>query len=54
MFKRIIGRTRKGSKPIPSAEEYVNSDEYTRNQAIFDQLNADHRAARRLIAQTGR
>ncbi|WP_040838705.1 hypothetical protein [Nocardia brevicatena] len=50
MFKRIIGRTGKGNRPIPSAEEYVNSDEYARNQAIFDQLNAEIRERRAALA----
>lgn len=47
MFERFTGRARKqeANRPrIPSPEEYVSSGEYARNQAIFDQFNAEIRA----------
>ncbi|MFQ6228021.1 hypothetical protein [Nocardia sp. NPDC002869] len=37
MFERFTGRKK---KPLLTGEDYFNSDEYTRNQAIFDQFNA--------------
>lgn len=44
MFERFTGRKKK--PPLLVGEDYFNSDEYTRNQAIFDQFNAEINAAR--------
>lgn len=41
MFERLTGRRKKGR--TMSGADYLNSEEYARNQAIFDQLNAEKR-----------
>ncbi|WP_327149326.1 hypothetical protein [Nocardia sp. NBC_01329] len=46
MFERFTGR----KKPLLTGEDYFNSDEYVRNQAIFDQFNVEIREARAATA----
>jgi hypothetical protein len=48
VFERFTGRKKK--PPLLTGEDYFNSDEYTRNQAIFDQFNAEIREARAATA----
>lgn len=43
MFERFTGRKKK--PPLLTGEDYFNSEEYRRNQAIFDKFNAEVRAA---------
>lgn len=43
MFERFTGRKK---KPLLTGEDYFNSEEYVRNQAIFDQFNAELNAQR--------
>ncbi|MEV0110687.1 hypothetical protein AB0H42_30730 [Nocardia sp. NPDC050799] len=44
MFERFTGRKKK--PPLLVGEDYFNSEEYARNQAIFDQFNVEINAAR--------
>ncbi|MFD4407403.1 hypothetical protein ACFWPH_32015 [Nocardia sp. NPDC058499] len=44
MFERFTGRKKK--PPVLTGDDYFNSDEYVRNQAIFDQFNAELNAQR--------
>ncbi|MEU1526472.1 hypothetical protein ABZ413_30180 [Nocardia rhamnosiphila] len=48
MFERFTSRKKK--PPLLTGEDYFNSEEYTRNQAIFDQFNAEIRDARAAAA----